>query len=746
MVRLASVVRIASAILSVGDLPYLTYYLTLRIDSEMGLFKKPNRKFRQREARPDSDDESSTELSESKAKSVKTDVKDKPSTSVEADNNASTSNSSTVLLQREKEEKTDPSLAKGTKLLSFHDEEDDGEVFKLKKSNYSRRLAKQREKEKKKKEESQASTSITVKEDPREDLQCDSNINNKSKPNDSWNILSGNNAEDMEVESDEDQEKNNPFKNVLQSGIIPDAATIYAMKKHRQMAREMGDFIPVEDPEKEDDTKSRLIREDDNDRSDDDEDDEPSRLSFTVNTGAVERQKIRETFLSLQEGSTNELETEEAAELDRWEREQIRKGVGVTQVGPSQNSEIAENQLYSYTPVSISTTASYVPESTENVSIPCKPLPSNLLKSSGPVLTTSDIKSRLEERLSSLKTSHEAHKQELQHCQKEFIETNKLIKKLEEEGPERAQNFSLYQQMSGYVKDLVECLDLKVAHMELLDGRMMGLYKSRAEKLIFRRQQDVRDQSDEFSVLSSEIQKGVSAEFLFEKNICTDEVKLRRAAEREGRRMRRRKQRERGMVIVKHQDGMSSDDEEPDLDILEFKTMKENIIEEANSVFEDVVEEFGTLEGVMINFEKWKYEQIDSYCEAFVPLCLPKIFGTFVKLALLDWNPLTDEKDFEKSSWYRQLVYYGYSNLKLKDNDSEDPDTNLLPGIMEKIVLPKITGFIQNVWDPLSRKETSKLVKLITDLHENYPTINGKSKQLQICLKAVTTRIYKALD
>lgn len=43
-------------------------------------------------------------------------------------------------------------------------------------------------------------------------------------------------------------------------GVIPDAATIYAMKKHRQMAREMGDFIPIEEPEKEDDEKSRLIR------------------------------------------------------------------------------------------------------------------------------------------------------------------------------------------------------------------------------------------------------------------------------------------------------------------------------------------------------------------------------------------------------------------------------------------------------------------------------------------------------
>lgn len=32
----------------------------------------------------------------------------------------------------------------------------------------------------------------------------------------------------------------------MAGGVIPDAATIYALKKRRQMAREMGDFIPLE--------------------------------------------------------------------------------------------------------------------------------------------------------------------------------------------------------------------------------------------------------------------------------------------------------------------------------------------------------------------------------------------------------------------------------------------------------------------------------------------------------------------
>lgn len=67
-------------------------------------------------------------------------------------------------------------------------------------------------------------------------------------------------------------------------------------------------------------------------------------------------------------------------------------------------------------------------------------------------------------RLTTLRKIHEAHKQELTDCENQLSETKELLVKLEQEGPERAQNFSLYQQMSGYVRDLVECLDLKVGH------------------------------------------------------------------------------------------------------------------------------------------------------------------------------------------------------------------------------------------------------------------------------------------
>lgn len=72
-------------------------------------------------------------------------------------------------------------------------------------------------------------------------------------------------------------------------GEIPDAAFIHAARKKRQMARELGDFIPLDN----DPGKGRLVREDENDASDDEDDDEKRRIVFSVKEKS-QRQKIAE--------------------------------------------------------------------------------------------------------------------------------------------------------------------------------------------------------------------------------------------------------------------------------------------------------------------------------------------------------------------------------------------------------------------------------------------------------------------
>jgi GC-rich sequence DNA-binding factor len=50
-----------------------------------------------------------------------------------------------------------------------------------------------------------------------------------------------------------------------------------------------------------------------------------------------------------------------------------------------------------------------------------------------------------------------------------------------------------------------------------------------------------------------------------------DEERVRRAAEREGRRTRRRRDREKLNQAEKHNDGMSSDDEVPDIELAQYR-------------------------------------------------------------------------------------------------------------------------------------------------------------------------------
>jgi len=63
------------------------------------------------------------------------------------------------------------------------------------------------------------------------------------------------------------------------------------------------------------------------------------------------------------------------------------------------------------------------------------------------------------------------------------------------------------------------------------------------------------------------------------------------------------------------------------------------------TLFDDVVDEFCQVELIRRGFETWKKDYADSYNEAFIALCLPKLFTPFVKLELVCWNPLEVQND-----------------------------------------------------------------------------------------------------
>ena len=65
----------------------------------------------------------------------------------------------------------------------------------------------------------------------------------------------------------------------------------------------------------------------------------------------------------------------------------------------------------------------------------------------------------------------------------------------------------------------------------------------------------------------------------------------------------------------------------------------ERITSEEKAIFEDVIEDFSSIDSIKSRFEEWKNKHEDCYTNAYISLCLPKLFAPFIRLQLLDWNP-----------------------------------------------------------------------------------------------------------
>lgn len=172
----------------------------------------------------------------------------------------------------------------------------------------------------------------------------------------------------------------------------------------------------------------------------------------------------------------------------------------------------------------------------------------------------------------------------------------------EQNAPVVASKFRFYQELKGYVYDLIECYDEKLPKINELERKHVAAVVKYSNYLIERRRQDVRDQAREVTQAQSKFdclnfKCGIHLiEFVLftiePSNVASmnaaarkeEEQRVTRAAEREGRRTRRRRgkfyndhdiqikltiqlcnsDRERRDTPNDHLDGMSSDDEIPD--------------------------------------------------------------------------------------------------------------------------------------------------------------------------------------
>ncbi|XP_030304259.1 PAX3- and PAX7-binding protein 1 isoform X2 [Calypte anna] len=599
-------------------------------------------------------------------------------------------------------------------LLSFQDEEEETEeVFKVKKSSYSKKIVKQLKKEYKEDlEKSKVRTEVNSPTDVEPPLEKTGQIKDIAQEDGTANSEHG--EEEMEVESEKEEEKpkaGGAFSsalsslNVLRPGEIPDAAFIHAARKKRQMARELGDFTPV--------------------------DSEPGI-----------------------EGSDDEalVAGEQDEELSRWEQEQIRKGINIPQVQPSQPAEV-NNLYYQNTYQTLSYGSSYgIPytyaaygssetksQKTDNT-VPFK-TPSNEMT---PV-TIDLVKKQLKDRLDSMKELHKANRQQYEKHQQSREDSTKAIEILEGSSGGIGEQYKFLQEMRGYVQDLLECFSEKVPLINELESAMHQLYKQRASRLVQRRQDDIKDESSEFSSHSNKALMAPNLESFGRDRVIYQEQVKRRTAEREARRARRRQAREQTGKMADHLEGLSSDDEETSTDITNFNLERDRILKESSKVFEDVLESFYSIDCIKSQFEAWRSKYFASYKDAYIGLCLPKLFNPLIRLQLLIWTPLEGKcRDFETMLWFESLLFYGCEE---QEQVKDDADISLLPTIVERVILPKLTVISESIWDPFSTTQTSRMVAIVQKLVDGYPSVvNAENKNTQMLLKALLLRMRRTLD
>lgn len=199
-------------------------------------------------------------------------------------------------------------------------------------------------------------------------------------------------------------------------------------------------------------------------------------------------------------------------DMHEWENQQIRKGVtGAQLVNAQQESVLYSQYLIKSGPDDLSahvlSTGNLLEQAYAKIALD---KPRQILKSTkkteakltGPRMPE-EVFRKMNDHLIQVKELNEKHLTDIDRIAKDI----KLLKmeelECEQNAPIAASKYRFYQELRGYVQDLVECLDEKVPKIVELERKAIAVMSKQSNALIERRRQDVRDQAKEVTQTAS---------------------------------------------------------------------------------------------------------------------------------------------------------------------------------------------------------------------------------------------------
>ncbi|XP_064233918.1 intron Large complex component GCFC2 isoform X4 [Aotus nancymaae] len=432
---------------------------------------------------------------------------------------------------------------------------------------------------------------------------------------------------------------------------IPDAAFIQAARRKRELARVQDDYISLD---VEHASTISGMKRDSEDDPESEPDDHEKRIPFTLKPQTLRQRMVEESKNRYEETSE---ESQEDEKQDIWVQQQMRKAVKI----------IEERDV----DLSHSCGSSKVKKFDTSISF----LPVNL----------EIIKKQLNTRLTLLQETHRSHLREYEKYVQNVKSSKSTIQNLESSS-DQALNCKFYKSMKIYVENLIDCLNEKIINIQEIESSMHALLLKQAMTFMKRRQDELKHESTYLQQLSHKDETSTNGNFTVDEKTqwILEEIESRRTKRKQARVL---------SGNYNHQEGTSSDDELSSAEMIDFQKSQGDILQDQKKVFEDVHDDFCNIQNILLKFQQWREKFPDSYYEAFISLCIPKLLNPLIRVQLIDWNPLKlDSTGLKEMPWFKSVEEFMDSSVEDSTKESSS-DKKILSTIINKTVVPRLTGF-----------------------------------------------------
>ncbi|XP_023043731.2 GC-rich sequence DNA-binding factor 2 isoform X3 [Piliocolobus tephrosceles] len=437
-------------------------------------------------------------------------------------------------------------------------------------------------------------------------------------------------------------------------------------------------------------------------------DDHEKRIPFTLKPQTF-RQRMAEESISRNEETSEESQEDEKQDI--WERQQMRKAVKIIEerdIDLSHGSGSSKVKKFD-------TSISFTPVNLEI------------------------IKKQLNTRLTLLQETHRSHLREYEKYVQDVKSSESTIQNLESSS-NQALNCKFYKSMKIYVENLIDCLNEKIINIQEIESSMHALLLKQAMTFMKRRQDELKHESTYLQQLSRKDETSTSGNLALDEKTqwISEEIEFRRTKRRQARML---------SGNCNHQEGTSSDDELPSAEMIDFQKSQGDILQKQKKVFEDVHDDFCNIQNILLKFQQWREKFPDSYYEAFVSLCIPKLLNPLIRVQLIDWNPLKlDSTGLKEMPWFKSVEEFMDSSVEDSKKESSS-DKKILSTIINKTIIPRLTDLVEFLWDPLSTSQTTSLITHCRVILEEHSICeNEVSKSKQDLLKSIVSRMKKAVE